>query len=73
MMMVSPEALAMRQTVSFAKDEGFTGIILNSNCMFVVKRVVKEIEDCSFCGPIIQEASEGVHYGFVLTCEPKPK
>jgi hypothetical protein len=39
MMMLSPEALAMRQTVSFAKDEGFTGIILKSNCMFVVKRV----------------------------------
>jgi hypothetical protein len=39
------EALAMRRAMSLAKDEGFSKIIVNSDCLSVVKRVMSDTED----------------------------
>ena len=49
------EALAIRRAVILAKDEGFSNIIVNSDCLSVVQRVNSNLEDRSLCGPIIRD------------------
>jgi ribonuclease HI len=49
------EALALRRAINLAKDEGFTKIIINSDCLSVVNRVISEEEDRSLCGPVIHD------------------
>jgi ribonuclease HI len=49
------EAMAMRRAISLAKDEGYDKIIINSDCLSVVQRVIAESEDCSTCDPMIHD------------------
>jgi hypothetical protein len=49
------EVMAMRRAVSLAKDEGYDKIIINSDCLSVVQRVIAESEDCSTCDPMIHD------------------
>jgi ribonuclease HI len=49
------EALALRRAVSFAQDEGFGRIIINSDCLSVVNRVNALEQDRSLIGPVIHD------------------
>jgi ribonuclease HI len=49
------EALAMRRAMSLAKDEGFSKIIVNSDCLSVLKRIMCDTEDRSSCGTVIRD------------------
>jgi ribonuclease HI len=49
------EALAMRRAITFARDEGFSNIIVSSDCLSVVQRVIAGEEDRSLCGPVIHD------------------
>jgi ribonuclease HI len=49
------EALALRRAITLAKDEGFTKIIINSDCLSVVNRVNALEDDRSLCGPVIHD------------------
>jgi hypothetical protein len=49
------EALAMRRAMSLAKDEGFSKIIVNSDCLSVLKRILCDTEDRSSCGTVIRD------------------
>jgi hypothetical protein len=49
------EALAMRRAIILAKEEGFSKIIVNSDCLSVVKRVTSDQDDRSLCGPVIHD------------------
>jgi hypothetical protein len=49
------EAVAMRRAIVFAKDEGFTDVILASNCQSLVSRDAAREVDRSSCGPIVQD------------------
>jgi ribonuclease HI len=44
------EALAMRRAIILAKDEGFSKIIVDSDCLSVVKQVTSDQDDWSLCG-----------------------
>jgi hypothetical protein len=45
----------MRRAMSLAKDEGFSKIIVNSDCLSVVKRVMSDTEDRSSCGRVARD------------------
>jgi ribonuclease HI len=66
------EALAMRRAMSLAKDEGFSKIIVNSDCLSVVKRVMSDTEDRSSCGPVIRDIKNlaKTQVLFLSSCEP---
>jgi ribonuclease HI len=49
------EALALRRAINLAKDEGFTKIIINLDCLSVVNRVNAVEDDRSLCGPVIYD------------------
>jgi hypothetical protein len=49
------EALALRRAINLAKDEVFTKIIINSDCLSVVNRVYAVEDDRSLCGPVIHD------------------
>jgi hypothetical protein len=54
------EALALRRAVSFAQDEGFGRIIINSDCLSVVNRVNAMEQDRSLIGPVIHDIPTNV-------------
>jgi hypothetical protein len=62
------EALAMRRAIILPKEEGFSKIIVNSDCLSVVKRVTSDQDDRSLCGPVIHDirrlAQDFVSYSF---------
>jgi ribonuclease HI len=49
------EALAIRRAIIFAKDEGFSKIIVSSDCLSVLNRVTSGHNDRSLCGPVIHD------------------
>jgi ribonuclease HI len=60
------EALALRCTITLARDEGFTKIIINSDCLFVVNRVNVGEDDRSLCGPVIHDIRKLMLFYFML-------
>jgi hypothetical protein len=49
------KAPTMRKAMNFAKDEGYSKILINSGCLSVVEQVLSENEDRSSCGPVIRD------------------
>jgi ribonuclease HI len=49
------EALAMRRAIILAKEEGFSKVIVSSDCLLVVQRVTNGQEDRSLCGSVIHD------------------
>ena len=57
-MMLLPEmaeALAVRRAVSFALEEGFSKVIIGSDCLTVIQRIGSPVWDRSLCGPVIED------------------
>jgi hypothetical protein len=49
------EALAVRRAVSFILEEGYSRVIVGSDCLAVVQRITSPHPDRSFCGPVIED------------------
>jgi hypothetical protein len=60
------EALVMRRVIIFARDEGFSNIIVSSDCLSVVQRVIAGEEDRSLYGPVIHDHQKDG--GFFFFC-----
>jgi ribonuclease HI len=49
------EALAIRRAVFFAREEGFSKIIVASDCLSVIQRIKSSMTDRSEYGPVIED------------------
>jgi hypothetical protein len=49
------EAIAVRRAISFAREEGFSKIIIASDCLSVIQRIRSGEFDRSVCGPVIED------------------
>jgi ribonuclease HI len=49
------EALAIRRAVVFAREEGFSNIIIGSDCLSVIQRVNSSVIDRSTTGSVIED------------------
>jgi hypothetical protein len=49
------EALAVRRALSCALEEGFSRIIIASDCLLVIQRANSSVTDRSLCGAVIED------------------
>jgi ribonuclease HI len=62
------EALAVRRALTLAQEEGFNKIILASDCLTVIKRMLSNTLDRTGIGVVIQDINQADRGGF-LVCE----